>query len=254
MESIARTSGDLDTLIAIKSRNLAYPYNFLEVAELHREAGRPDEALEWAERGLNSFSDRPDPRLVEFVSNTYHERGRHDKAMALIWPRFTDHPNLETYRNLKRHANTAGSWATRRDRTLTHLRKIRDMPNPTASQIWQAQSAQETLIQILLAEQKHAVAWQEYLQRPFSGSVELALAASREVDHPADVLAIYERAAEAAIAQTDGRGYDKAVVHLTKLKRLHHKLEWVEAWTALINRIRTTHRRKRSFIARTINL
>jgi hypothetical protein len=61
MESIARTSGDLDTLIAIKSRNLAYPYNFLEVAELHRESGRPDEALEWAERGLNSFSDRPDP-------------------------------------------------------------------------------------------------------------------------------------------------------------------------------------------------
>ena len=50
MEAVARADGDLEALVAVKSRDLSLPHAFLEIAELYQEAGNADRALEWAER------------------------------------------------------------------------------------------------------------------------------------------------------------------------------------------------------------
>lgn len=57
MEALARTSGDVDQLVAVKARDLSSAYHLVEIAEILRDAGRHDEALEWAERGLAAFPD-----------------------------------------------------------------------------------------------------------------------------------------------------------------------------------------------------
>jgi hypothetical protein len=56
MEALARQSDDTDSLVEIKRRDLSDAYSFLKIAEIYREAGQHDKALDWAEQGIKSFS------------------------------------------------------------------------------------------------------------------------------------------------------------------------------------------------------
>lgn len=69
MELLAERSGDVEVMVAVISRDLSLPYSFLRIAEVYAGAGRDDDALEWAERGLEAFPDRPDSRLVTFLAD-----------------------------------------------------------------------------------------------------------------------------------------------------------------------------------------
>lgn len=105
METLARRTGDVEAIVAVKKRDLSSPYDYLQIAEAYRGAGSDDLALEWAEQGLTTFPTRQDPRLREFLAEEYHRRERHEEAMALIWAGFTESPGLERYQDLKRHAD-----------------------------------------------------------------------------------------------------------------------------------------------------
>ena len=59
METLARQSGDVEALVAVKARDLSNAYTFLQIAEIYREARQADKALDWAERGIKAFPDRP---------------------------------------------------------------------------------------------------------------------------------------------------------------------------------------------------
>ena len=56
MERLAESEGDLATLAAVKQRDLSSAHDFLSLAELYQRAGQPDEAMAWAERGLQRVS------------------------------------------------------------------------------------------------------------------------------------------------------------------------------------------------------
>jgi len=84
MEALARQSDDPDLLVEIKRRDLSHAYSFLQIAEIYREAGQHDKALDWTEQGMKSFP-QADSRLVEFLAVEYHRRSRHDDAVTLIW-------------------------------------------------------------------------------------------------------------------------------------------------------------------------
>jgi hypothetical protein len=64
MEALAEQSGDLEEQIAVRSRDLSHGYHFLRIAELCLQHDAAELALQWAERGLAAFAERPDPRLV----------------------------------------------------------------------------------------------------------------------------------------------------------------------------------------------
>jgi len=81
MESLAEASGDVEELVAIKSRDLSSGYRYLDIAKIRVKAEQPDKALEWAERGLKAFPERPDNRLRDFLVAEYLQRGRHDEAL-----------------------------------------------------------------------------------------------------------------------------------------------------------------------------
>jgi len=103
MESLARQSGDLEALAAVKRHDLAHPYSFLQIAEIYRQAGKHDQALDWAEKGMRAFPE-VDSRLSDFLAAEYHRRGRHAEAMELIWAQFIERPGLNTYQKLHTHA------------------------------------------------------------------------------------------------------------------------------------------------------
>jgi len=103
MEALARQTGDPEALVEVKRRDLSPPYSYFQIAEIYREAGQYDKALDWAEEGQKAFSQR-DSRLVEFRAREYHRRGRYDDAMKIIWNQFVESPFLKNYQELKAHA------------------------------------------------------------------------------------------------------------------------------------------------------
>ena len=55
MERLA--DGDVDRLVAIKARTLDHGWDYLEIAQLLHDAGRLEDAIGWAERGVAAHAD-----------------------------------------------------------------------------------------------------------------------------------------------------------------------------------------------------
>ncbi len=118
MESLARAVGDVDELLAVKARDLSSPYAHLEIARVFLDAGRANEALDWAEQGVRAFPATSDGRLRAFLADRYHERSRDDDAIALGWAPFEARPTIEGFAALKAHASRAGVWPAWRERAI----------------------------------------------------------------------------------------------------------------------------------------
>lgn len=110
MEGLARQSGNIEELVAIKSRDLSHAYSFLQIADIYKKAGMREKALEWAEKGVRAFPERTDSRLREFLAQEYHHYKRNDEEMNLIWANFCEALSLESYKELKKHADRIQSW------------------------------------------------------------------------------------------------------------------------------------------------
>src|SRR5215831_9615667 len=138
MESLAQASGDIEQLVAVMSRDLSSAHSYWKIAEVYREGRQHDNALLWAEKGLQAFPDRTDGRLREFAAEEYHRHRRHDDAMKLMWAEFSERADLESYKALARHAKKASAWPEWRDRALAEIRlriakakeKSRDQTRP----------------------------------------------------------------------------------------------------------------------------
>ena len=68
MEDLARQTGDVEAVVAVKKRDLSLAYHYLEIAETYKSARQHDLALEWAELGVKAFPKRTDSRLREFLA------------------------------------------------------------------------------------------------------------------------------------------------------------------------------------------
>jgi uncharacterized Zn finger protein len=253
MESLARASCDVEELAAVMSRDLSHAFDYLRIAEVYREAGRKDDALLWAEKGLKAFPERTDGRLREFAAEEYHRRRRHEDAMRLMWAEFSERPYLHAYKTLERHAKKARSWPKWRDRALAEIRggiaKAKEESLGRARDRWFASKDDHSeLVEIFLYERDTDAAWREAQEGGCSDGLWLQLAAAREKDHPADAAPIYLRQAEAAVTDTRNGRYDDSVELLVKaaavMKRMDRNAEFVQHLEAL----RAKYKIKRNFI------
>ena len=253
MESLARASGDIEELVAVMSRDLSHAYDYLQIAEVYREARQNDQALLWAEKGLKAFPERTDGRLREFAAEEYHRRRRHEDAMKLMWAEFSERPYLGAYKALERHAKKARSWPDWRDRALAEIRgsiaKAKEESRGRARHRWvEPQDDHSRLVEIFLYERDTEAAWREAQEGGCSDGFWLQLAAAREKDHPADAAPIYLKQAEAAVTETRNGRYDDSVDLLVKaaavMKRMGRDAEFVRHLEAL----RVKYKLKRNFI------
>lgn len=251
METLARESGDVEAVVAIKSRDLSLPYSFLQIAEAYKQAGKHDFALEWAERGVNAFPERTDSRLREFLAKEYHRRSRHDEAMALISADFTESPSLERYRNLKTHANRAGQWPMWRDKALGFLRETiakakREAPKDRWA--WSPRADHSQLVDIFLWEGDVDAAWREAKEGGCSNSLWMALAAKREKNHPEDALPVYQSQVEPILNRKNNEAYREVIGLLRKVRALMVRLGRESEFARYVESVRAAHKPKRNFM------
>jgi hypothetical protein len=128
LEKLAVQSGDVDGRVAVMARDLAHGYDFLKIAEVLAEAGRADDALEWARRGVAAFAEDPhgpDQRLDDFILAAHLERGQRDDVAAVVWDRF------EQRRAPRRTAGCGpGPDASTAGPSFAHRHSIGSSPTP----------------------------------------------------------------------------------------------------------------------------
>ena len=106
MHTLAELTGDADAVVGVLARDQSSAYQFVRIAEVLREAGRYEDALEWALKGLASHG-HSDSRLVEVAAEEHHRAGRGGQAVEVLWAAYDAAPGLRTYRYLAEHAQRA---------------------------------------------------------------------------------------------------------------------------------------------------
>lgn len=247
MEELARYENNLDELVQIKSRDLGTPYRFLDIAELLKQADRADEALAWAERGLKSFPDTQDLRLIEFLAGEYQRRKRYGDAVDVVWNGFRRHPRLEAYKLLHTTAKKAGGWPAQRKRALTHVREMVDSHErgDTVSRIGQA-----LLVDIHLWEKDVAAALRQARAGGATQEQWFQLARACEKDRPVDAAGIYRDRLDDIVNRKNNGACDHGAEIVKTVHALMRRAKQTQEFHAWLEKIRVAHKAKRNFMQR----
>jgi uncharacterized Zn finger protein len=246
MQTLARRSGDVEELVAVKSRDLSHSYTYLQIAEIYRQAGRHDEALEWAERGVQDFPD-PDSRLREFLAVEYRRRNRPEAAMEVMWEEFAQRPNFDNYRKLKAYTHRLEDWTAWRKKALDHLHEHIGVMREKQGRWYRVDHS--VLVRIFLWENRYEDAWGEAKEGGCSPGLWLQLAAGREKDHPEDAISVYRSLIEDAIEQKNKESYREARDLIIRVRELMRRLDREPEFAAYLDSIRSAHSRKRNLMA-----
>src|SRR3972149_6176455 len=248
MEDLAKQSGDIEALVAIKSRDLSNSYAFLNIAEAYKESGNREMALDWAERGLKAFPQKPDSRLMDFVAEEYHRQNPHDEAMKLIWRQFEASHSFHTYDKLKTHADKTRDWPVWREKALKAIREDLKRNMKVGKSPWMRGHNHSLLVEIFLFDKDADAAWKEANDGGCSDSLWLRLAEAREKHHPNDAIAAYQRMVNPIVDRKNNGAYEEATKLILKIKALMARTSEETKFASYLNSIKAAHKPKRNFM------
>lgn len=241
--AVAIAAADPDELIAVKHDDLHSSYDYLEIAQALADAGRVDDAIDWARRGLDTHADRwhQTPKLRDWLAQILTDHGRSDETEGLYWDAFVRHPTLGGYRHLVDHATEPDDASSKaiaylEDRVGTPLGGGHLFPA-------------DVLIEILAHEGDHDCAWALYQQHGCTHDLAMRLAKRRESDHPLDAIDVYVLDVERHIDHKNKTGYRAAVRQLTHIRDLAEHAGRPDVAADIIEYVRTEHRLKRTLMA-----
>ncbi len=254
MESIARSTNDVEQVVAIMSKDLSSQYNYLMIAEEYGKAHKKNKAQEWAEKGLSAFTGRPDSRLQEFLAASYCTDKRYDEAMDLIWNIFSDSTSLQHYSLLKEYADRADEknwWDVWRERALLKIREeLAVKKREAANKMWVFHKHDSSLlVEIFLWEKDTEAALREARDGGCDQQLWIALAGLREKEHPSDALAVYISLINPIVNRKNNQAYQEATNFIKKIRALYLRLNKAEEWDRYRAELKTTHKPKRNFMA-----
>lgn len=251
METLAAAEGDLKLLAAVKQRDLASPHDFLAVAEWHQAGGRLDEAIAWAERGMQAFpASAGSTGLDDFLREIYRQTNRSLEAASLAWRQFAESPSLDRFRQLKAcAAQTEGGWTPWRERALELTRqRLAAQQALHRRRGWPNAPDHSLPVELLLSEDAVDEAWAEAKAGGCRPDLLLQLAHRLTASHPTEALRIYREQLEPTIAQGGARAYREAIDLLTRISALLDELGRAGEFARLRAEVRATHRQKRGFV------
>jgi uncharacterized Zn finger protein len=249
MQTLAYRSGDVEALVAIKSKDLSNSFAYLEIAQIYKQQGDDEKALEWAEEGAWVFPGGGNSDLRRFLADEYHDRGRHEEAIDLIWREFAGRPRLDGYQELKARADQAGTWERWRVKALDFVREDIARVKRESNQSYLSYPADHSeLVEIMLWEGNVEDAWCEAKEGGCSDRLWLELASLREEDHPEDSLAIYQERIEPLVNKTNNTAYKRAYELILKVRTLMRRLGRQAEFDEYVELLRLEYKRKRNFM------
>jgi uncharacterized Zn finger protein len=218
-EQLAKSSGDVDTLVDVLSDGLPAPRAYREIMSVLRQAGRLAEAIRWAERGV---AETRDLSLTELLIESYVDGRRGDDAVELRKSALRQAPTRLCYTRLRDTAVEAGLWSGLRSWALDVL--AAEPPE---------------LVGALLDDDEVAEAWQAAVKYD---CVAVEVARRRGETNPAEVLAAYRTLVEKCLTRSSRDAYREAGVLLQELAKMADQCG--ENVTEFVASLKTRHARK----------
>ena len=129
-ERAARADG-VDAVVDVIARDLSSADRFERICHELESAGRVEEALVWARRGIAEVDPYVGQRQIRQTAAVLAGRlGRHGEAAEWVWQDFAKAPSLAGYQLLRQHGEADGSWSGWRDRALRELRALPRLAQP----------------------------------------------------------------------------------------------------------------------------
>lgn len=244
MERLAKAVGDVDGWVAVHAADLAPDGStHLTVARELDTAGRPEEALRWAERGIADTPDEatPDIALIDYLCACYTRADRFSDIVALRRVQFAAHRSLTAYQQLRTAAQASTSWQAEREQALTLLRA-------DAGQRQQFRYGGPVLVDALLDDGDVDAAWQAAAETRAHERQWLALADQARAVRPADALGVYLRLAEPLMKQTGNAVYEQLTGLLLSMRDCHRRLGTEDEFTGYLAALRAGQKRKRNLM------
>ena len=235
-------AGDVDGLVRVLAADQdERGHSHLRIAAELDMAGRPADALAWAERGLRE-AGRPDADLARYVAGRYREQGRESAAETVLRDWFASDRSAAGYRRLRELAEDAGCWPSVRPWALGVLRaEARPAATPARAR------RQPAIVDALIGDGDIDAAWQE------AGGIAsdrqwLALADLAAAERPADALAVYRRQIEALRKRQDGAGYERLARLLEAARGCCERLGNLTEFEMYVRALRDDHKRRPGLI------
>jgi hypothetical protein len=234
-ERLAVLDRDVDALVGLLGGDLTSAHQFVSVAEAMGELGLDDEVLAWATRGIAETSGWQTVKLYDLACDVHTRRGQPLEVLALRRAQHERMPSASTYRALRAAADALDAWPLERDAARATLERR----NP------------REFVGSLLADGEAESAWNAGVSAP-PGAIDrdlwVRLAESREPDHPADALAVYQRIADEVLEQADRRAYRSAARILQRARAAAEAAGESDAFAGYLTRLREHYRRRPSLI------
>lgn len=243
LERLVKAEGDVDALVAVYAADLSPTgATHLRIAEELDAAGRDEEALQWAERGVKAAFETPnfDGRLADYVCARYTRAGRTDEVVAVRRNRFLAHHSLDAYQQLRTAAKAAGYWDDERETALEALRE-------DARRQRRGGYGGPVLIDALVDDGDLDAAWRAAHDGADAGQW-LTLADRSADTHPADALAVYLRLVEPLKKTTGDRAYQQMARLLLGARACHRTLGTEQEFTEYLGALLTDQKRKRNLM------
>jgi uncharacterized Zn finger protein len=245
MELILRLQGDVDRLVAVLAGNLdRRGLGHLRITEELDQAGRAEEALAWAERGLRESAE-PDERLADFVVERYRAAGRLGDAVAVRRDWFQAAPSVANYERLLAAAELDGQREPTRQWAIGLLREqAAGVPRPAVRAGW---SRGPVLIDVLIADGDIDAAW-DAADGIASDDQWYRLANLIAETRPEDALAVYRRLIAMLRQETGDAIYERIAQLLVSARMCHHRLGTDAAFDTYLRALRDDQKCKRKLI------
>jgi uncharacterized Zn finger protein len=235
LDFFAEREGNVEARIALRSKDLSSPWDYLQLAEFCLLQGREAEALRHAEEGLWMFEDEPpDERLVLFAVDLLLKADRKQDAEAHLWRAFEKEPKLTLYRRLRK---LGGKAALERTTRLVDARLA-------AKQRSRWESLADLFIRILMEEGMFDAAWAIIRKHGASRDVKVALAEASEKAHPREALEVYAERIEGLVRAGGNGAYAEAANLIARMAALRAPSEQA----AYVAGVKMRHGRKRNFM------
>ncbi len=195
-----------------------------------------DQVLTWSTRGIAHTRGWQVSQLYDLACAVY---ARLEQPLEVLELRRAQHermPSSSTYRALRATAETLGAWPVERDAARATLQRA-DV---------------RAFVDALLGDGEAELAWSTATAAPqdaLGSDLWLRLAESRERDHPADALAVYERLVDEQLERADRRAYRSAAWILQRAQAAAEAAGMHDEFGEYLARLRAQHRRRPTLIA-----
>jgi hypothetical protein len=244
IEDFLRATGDIDALVQVREANLPRSgLACLEIAKDLQAAGRSEQALAWAERGLHMEASPPQAieSVADFVVDRYLAEGRTADAVAVRRRVFEAVREQTPYERLREAAQRAGTWPADREWALDLLRADAQAARSgrPGIRLW----AGPVLIDVLTSEGEIDAAWEAALGVA-SEAQWLKLADLAAPTRPADALAVYLRQIKPLKQETGDQTYERMARLLEGARACHVRLGTEQTFEMYLRALRADQKRK----------